>query len=271
MARKASPSGFSAGARPRGLSPHWRPPRCRPPRGWMRAWSAPTGAHLRPHGDGSQHRGGITAVAMNKGHTAETHTARSRLRDMRDRATCGRASAQTGAPRGPWMWMGLLGAVIKNPPSCALSQACALVCVCDTSVACLQERQDSAGGHPCSEPPGAALQETILATCLPRRHHRVALPACGSPGSPPSSAHRQSLGRVRGQCRGSRDTVGSPLGLLLRWSAEGLRSCLSWAPLVQRPGLSSQPLIGVRFKRRVQHTRRLCGREVGDEKPAPRP
>lgn len=160
------------------------------------------------------------------------------------------------ADRGPKGSLGVGGAsggwgrcvLSENPRRGPLSRACALEYVRAT----LMRHVCNAGeGSACSEPPGAAPRETVLASAsLPRR---VASP------------HGSARARVP-RLRAERGAPPVP-----RQSAEGPWSEL---PPVGTPGAEARPvqqLLRVHFKRRVQHTRHLCVREVGDEKPAPRP
>lgn len=94
----------------------------------------------------------------------------------------------------------------------------------------------------------------------------------GRPSLPPASLPRRVAsphGSARARVPRLRAERGAPP--VPRQSAEGPWSEL---PPVGTPGAEARPvqqLLRVHFKRRVQHTRHLCVREVGDEKPAPRP
>lgn len=145
---------------------------------------------------------------------------------MRDPAACVRslvrASAQTGAQRGPWVWVGLLGAGAgaysakthggARFPAHALWSMCAQH-FCGTFA--MPERAVPAPSHP-EQPRGRP--SLPPPPSLGGWHRHMALPVRASPGSAPSAAHRPSRGSLQ-RARG--------------------RSCLLWAPLVQRPGPSS--------------------------------
>lgn len=143
------------------------------------------------------------------------------------------------------------------------------VCARNTSAARLQcrrgqcllraTRSSPAGDRPCLRLP------PLAASSHPEQLR-------GRPSLPPASLLRRVAsphGSARARVPRLRAERGAPP--VPRQSAEGPWSEL---PPVGTPGAEARPvqqLLRVHFKRRVQHTRHLCVREVGDEKPAPRP
>lgn len=144
---------------------------------------------------------------------------------MRDPAACVRACVRLrrqgpkGVPGCGWGFWGLGQVRTQRKPTegPAFPRMRFGVCARNTSAARLQcrrgqcllraTRSSPAGDRPCLPLPS-----------LGGWHRHMALPVRASPGSAPSAAHRPSRGSLQ-RARG--------------------RSCLLWAPLVQRPGPSS--------------------------------